>query len=205
MATIDADIERRIVRYLDGALNAEEALELERELLRDPEARLLFEEYRRVDELTTDVLTHVIGEGKAVVNVDDPQSATQSRRMGRAHLVWWLLPGAMAAALMLVVFGGPELRVDPGPLQEPFPRAVESGERMMGLGGLDSTPVLRPKPSVQNVSHAPARRRVKRDVYRDVFGVVGEDGNVYWIQVDKVRTIKRPHSKYGPQRPVGDM
>ncbi len=40
-------------------------------------------------------------------------------------------------------------------------------------------------------SHA-GETRIRRVTGREVLGVVGEDGNIYWIEVDRIRTIRRP-------------
>jgi hypothetical protein len=34
--------------------------------------------------------------------------------------------------------------------------------------------------------------RVRRHTGRDVLGVVGDDGNIYWIEVDRTRTVRQP-------------
>jgi hypothetical protein len=38
---------------------------------------------------------------------------------------------------------------------------------------------------------------VQRATGRDLVGVVGEDGNVYWIEVERTRTVRLPHGKSG--------
>jgi hypothetical protein len=40
--------------------------------------------------------------------------------------------------------------------------------------------------------------RYQRDRGTEVIGVVGDDGNVYWLEVERTRTIKLP-PKAGPQ------
>ena len=50
----------------------------------------------------------------------------------------------------------------------------------------------RAREMMRDVSTSPFGQRIKRDTGREVFGVVGDDGNVYWIQVDRIRTMRRP-------------
>ena len=67
MSAVDKDIERLIVRHLDGALSADEELELNRAILRDPDAHRLLEEYRRIDEFSAAVLDQVLPATETVV------------------------------------------------------------------------------------------------------------------------------------------
>ena len=49
-----------------------------------------------------------------------------------------------------------------------------------------------PQEMMHNVGTSPLGPQIKRNTGREVFGVVGDDGNIYWIQVDRIRTMKRP-------------
>ena len=46
--------------------------------------------------------------------------------------------------------------------------------------------------------------RMRSDTGREVIGVVGEDGNLYWIEVDRTRTIRVPASSEAG-RPGSDV
>jgi hypothetical protein len=35
------------------------------------------------------------------------------------------------------------------------------------------------------------RPRIKRSAGRDAFGIMGDDGNIYWIEVDRIWTLKK--------------
>ncbi len=43
---------------------------------------------------------------------------------------------------------------------------------------------------MQNAS-TPLPMRVQRDRGRETIGVLGEDGNIYWIEVDRTRTVRK--------------
>ena len=61
MSDVNEQLERRMIRSLDGALTEDEELELNRELIRDPEAHRLMAEYRAVDGLAAAALDRVVG------------------------------------------------------------------------------------------------------------------------------------------------
>ena len=66
MSNPEHDLERLIVRYLDSELTEEEELELNRELIRNPEAQQLLDDYRRADDLAVAALNRVIPDNGAV-------------------------------------------------------------------------------------------------------------------------------------------
>jgi len=198
MATVDKDIERLIVRHLDGELTAEEELELNRELIRDPEARRMMEDYQRIDDLAGTTLKHVIVDNGVMF---DPAMLTSSavpspcrrRHTGYLHALW-IIPGAIAAALLALV------------IPNPFAANPRSGKGAHMVSKPALPPVLSPdvrsgvaEEIMRPVSHGSAGPRIRRDTGRNVFGVVGEDGNIYWIQVDRIRTLKRPSRPSGGQ------
>lgn len=45
---------------------------------------------------------------------------------------------------------------------------------------------------MRTVGTNPGDTRIRRITGREVLGVVGEDGNIYWIEVDRILTIRRP-------------
>ncbi len=187
MKSLDENLERLIVRQLDGELSMEEELELNRELVRNPEARQLMEEYAGVDELASEVLKASFSHEAAMVDVDSgvanhERSATWR---GRAHRGWLMIPGAIAAAILAIVFQ---------PAETTFP-------------GNTSTPVVQKSPVESMPSQVPSMRhpdngmmrmvdwskpRIKRNAGRDVIGVIGDDGNIYFLEVDRTQTVRQP-------------
>lgn len=187
MNEIPKDIERLINRSLDGALSDDEALALDRELIRNPEARRLMDELRDNDHVAGLALEDALGD--AGVPFDVSSLPDRGRVVADRVGMWgrWLAPGAVAAALLgLVVaqfpFGAPNARRDvavdpdhstPIAVRPPVARAIDTV-----------------RPPMLNVGTG--RPRVNRNTGIDVFGVMGDDGNIYWIQVDRVRTVRRP-------------
>lgn len=183
MSTSDKDIERLIVRCLDGAITEDEQLTLNRELIRDPEARRLMDDYRRADDLAVAALGQAFGDD--TLNYDPtllPDRAVPVQRVG-IHRGWWMATGVAAAAMLAIFVGLPPLSPTPGSgvadggLEIPLVHAAQSSP---GVGSVDVP--------MRNASMAP---RMNRRTGRDVLGVVGDDGNIYWLEVDRSRTVRR--------------
>ncbi len=176
-------IEKLIVRHLDGEATGDEELELNRELLRSPEAHRLFEEYQRIDELGGAVLKEALsGAGPAF---DPAQLAGRSaprRFLGRKR-IWWLLPGAVAAALAGLIVPHPTLRQSPDMIPSVAQLDVARPATTLDQNFQNRRPLMR---TVRN-----SLPRVRRNTGRQVFGVVGDDGSIYWIEVDRTRTVRR--------------
>jgi len=187
MSNVENDIqmiERLIIRKLDGEISEDEELQLNRELIRDPEARRMMEEYERIDGLAAAALNEALGDemlSEHAASMETPSRASAGRGY---HQGWWLVPGAVAAALLAVMVArfSPTVPSDRASLveQQPVP-----SQRIPRVGSDHSPGGLQ-----QNVNMG--RDRIKRDTGREVIGVVGDDGNIYWIEIDRTRTYKRP-------------
>jgi len=79
---IDEHVERLINRRLDGELTEDESLELDRQLIRSPEARALVEEYERAGALAGDALRAALGED------DSRQDRPERLARATASLRW---------------------------------------------------------------------------------------------------------------------
>lgn len=191
MTHANDNLERLIVRSLDNALTDDERLELDRELIRDPAAHRLHDEYRRIDSLAAEALHASL---QTSVLTFDPASLSASTPRKQRWVVsrtWWLLPGAIAAALLAVMLArtsapipveSPDrgrLTLDDGRSREnPIaPRAYPALDTSHGGNGL-----------LQTISTTP---RIQRDTGREVIGVWGEDGNLYWLEIDRTRAYRR--------------
>ena len=203
MTNTNDDMERLISRRLDGELTDDENLELDRELLRNPKAHRLMEELRQMNERAGAALSQVICDRVTAVDPSSSPGRNETTRHPR-HGPWrWLIPGAIAAALAALVIPRPELsRVDPpivttsAPSVSHQPLAAQPHPLTAQPHPLTAQPqplMAQPQPGqrgdlLRNVSLPTTRR----DAGRNIFGVVGDDGNIYWIEVDRVRTIRRP-------------
>ncbi|MGB2986808.1 MAG: hypothetical protein WBE26_13125 [Phycisphaerae bacterium] len=184
MSPVDKDIERLIVRELDGQLSEDEQLKLNRELIRNPEAHRMMEEYRRIDELASRALEQALGDDRMTLDPTTLPSCAERRPARRFHRGWWLAPGAVAAALLAIVIA----RFPIAPSSDPtmVEREVGAPKKVV--------PVIPGAPGPEGLMRTVGTdgRRIRRDTGREVFGVLGDDGNIYWIEVDRTRTIERP-------------
>jgi hypothetical protein len=182
------DIERMIVRQLDGELTEDEQLELNRELIRDPEANSMMADYRKVDELAAAAIERALGDDRSTFDpaaLPDPGASAAPRRY---HRGWWMVPGSIAAALLAVV-------VARFPLQPSFNDSLADANNsphktapvLPRIGGGSHVDGI-----MRNVGDSPVPRRVNRSTGREIIGVMGDDGNVYWIEVERVKTVTRP-------------
>ena len=187
MASVDKDLERLIVRQLDGELNEDEQLELNRELIRDPEAQQLMNDYRHVDGLATRAIGRVLGEGRPAFDLDALTQASRLPPPRRIHRGWWLVPGAIAAALLALAIPRPTFTTTEAPR-----RTIVHSEPAARL------PIVSPQADGrENLMRTIGMPRIQRDTGREVFGVVGDDGNLYWIEVDRTRTVRQPARRSG--------
>jgi hypothetical protein len=174
------DYEHLIARRLDGEITAEEAMELDRALLRDRELRRTFEAYEHVDLLSSDVLSSQIGDRSVRFDPSVLSEPRRGLRMRRAHRGWFLIPGAIAAALLAMVIPRPELGgTNQTVVSSQWPVTLPRGEYAV--------------PSVVDYSELMHNvNTTRRGTGRDIIGVITEDGNVYWIEVDRTRTLRFP-------------
>lgn len=186
MNPVDPKIERLIVRQLDGEITEAEQLELNRELLRNPGAHRLWEEYRALDATAGEVLQNLLVDRHSSFDpttLPSPVTVTATRpQFVRRH--WLLLSGAVAAAILALAIPRPAVTTNnqPGSFVEKTgaqPILVDHARRSRPVneGGL-----------MRNVSMP----SVQRETGTDVFGVLDENGNVYWIEVERTRTLRRP-------------
>lgn len=173
-------------RRLDGAAADDEILELDREMIRNPELRARWDELRRIDEWAAEALlgasTEDAGGSTPRQIVDRAVAAPVPRRnwRRRAHRGWVLIPGAIAAALAALMIPRPET------------------ERMQPHGPVVTQAAQRPSVErpIRRASANPDLMRTvgstRRSRGRDVLGIVGDDGNVYFLEVDRMRTVRTP-------------
>lgn len=191
MARVDKDIERLIVRRLDGEITDEEELTLNRELIRNPDARELLESYGGIDELAAVALRETVGAGDTRVDT----AAVPSRSAAPPHTsrrwMWQLASGSIAAAILAVFVA----RMSP--VAAPTgPTLAEFGSGASTAQPIPMLPSIRPGGSDLMRNVGSTRPKSWRDTGRQVFGVIGDDGNIYWIGVDRMRTARvRPSER----------
>ena len=184
MSDVNEHLERLMVRSLDGALSEDDELALNRELIRNPEAHRLMAAYRTVDELSTAALNEVTAGETPVFDAKTWPRAGSSKRLARQRRTWiWLAPGAIAAALLAMVVPRPVPTSVQHPLIVRAP-SVPTFNGEMGSPFTDGRQDL-----MHSVRSTPA---IHRNTGREIIGVVGDDGNLYWIEVERTRTVTLP-------------
>jgi hypothetical protein len=188
MSKLNNDIERLIVRHLDSELTADEELGLSRELIRNPDARQMLEDYEQADALAVAALNSVITESRECDPTALPVRAQPVRRAGYLR-AWWVIPGAVAAAILALLVPNPSVVPHTNePVVVSHTKShtkLQPPERIALPQTGDVTDIM------QNAS-THSGTRIQRKTGREVFGVVGDDGNIYWIQVDRIRTVRQP-------------
>jgi len=201
-----SELEHLIVRQLDGAIGSDEELALNRGLIRDPQARQLADDYRKIDDWATAALeSAVLGSGAPfeAASVLERVVAISARRSSYSRS-WWLLPAAIAAALGFAVMtretstlddsirvaARPPLEVQPTTNVHPWSthRGLQA-DSVRRASGLEAEPM----------------RSLKRNVDRDLLGVLGDDGNIYWLEVDRTKIIHEPDRSSAVRRASGDL
>ena len=189
MRKVDGNIENMIVKRLDGELAEQDELTLDRELIRNPAARDMLESYERIDRLAGAALHDAIGTGETQVDAHAMPRRAVANRAPSHRWIWQLATGAIAAAILAVFVA----RFTPGQSPskptiadrmrpEPIPRMIRSTPNLPG-----------PENVMRNVGTSDPK--MWRDTGREMFGVVGDDGNLYWIGIDRTRTAKLNRSE----------
>ncbi len=192
MGDVNDKLERLIVRGLDGVLNDEQQLELDRELIRNQGARRMMDEYHAADELAAaalaDIASQAIGADQivAVATQEATAIATLPRRSSRT---WLLIPGAIAAAVLAMVIPKPSLE-SPKTRLAPIVSTTQLLSPAEHLG--TSKSLNQDNAPMQTVGNKPS---IRRRAGTEWIGVMGDDGNVYWIEVERSRTIRTPQSQ----------
>lgn len=221
------ELERLISRRLDGESTADENILLDREILRNPSAARLLAEESRIDALAAEVLRPV-AVGCATPGFDPLELArstprdvtTRSRGLRR---VWWGVPAALAALVTLSLIprdswdsfiqhpGSPRASADlseppvslTGGLPLPVRRHGGDWNRPGGVEPARGDVALSGGGGVRQAVAQPANQ-IKRDVALDYITVIGDDGKLYWLEVDRSRTVKGSRNVSGGS-PVSEL
>ncbi len=187
---LDERIELLISRELDGELNADERMELDKAILRDPEVREVLDKSRRIDELAG------VGLGVQITATTEPVELPSQPLRSHHSSSWWL-PASVAAAIMVAAFlglftqkgGGDRLAVNPSGVSPILPDIVNQP-----LSPRENGPI-------RQVGSRDGMMNGRRD--SGVFTILGEDGNLYLIQIDRVQAVQKTptsrlvHASYG--------
>ena len=188
MSNIDENLERLIVRSLDGDLSEDEQLNLDRELIRNPDALRLMEEYGSIDSLAVASLEALVCNDDFHVEAPSEIGAQREPR-GRNHRGWMLVSGAIAAALLAIVI--------PRPASLPLEKREAIVQKAAPTTPRDFPEArdLQNQGMMHSVANGVLRPSVQRRTGRDLIGVIGDDGNLYWIEVERTRTVRFPQRR----------
>jgi anti-sigma factor RsiW len=177
----DERIESLMNRSLDGDLSEAEQLELDRTLIRSPDVRREYERMQRIDRLAAEGL-RVIVPWDEMTPVPAPDTGVRGPR-SRTRKLWWAVPAVAAAAglvvLALLNFRGAANRSD---------RDVAAANDNAGAVLRVSQDGNRP---LQPVVPGSRPHLTDRAMDRNWIGIEGDDGRIYWIETDRVRTLER--------------
>lgn len=189
---IDERIEQLINRRLDGQLAKGESLELDRELIRSPEARRAFEDSQRIDALTAETLDALLDATDsnhlpAAAGVVSPAARRATRRrldgaIGIAAAVLLI----MASTSLLPHAGGPRgtgIAVNPA-------NTSQAGLVNALAPGADAAAAPADYPVVIDNTAGPRRQHQRID--QDVIAVVDpETQTVYLLEIERARNSTR--------------
>lgn len=193
MREVDPNVERLIVRGLDGELTEPERAELRRLVESEPDVRALYEQYCRLDMAVRDALLWAIdgeegGEGRETVGGpwEGGRGTVRALRAGWRRLAW---VGVAAAACVAAIVLFPQ-RMGPS-RQAVAPPA--------GGGVANATPVVAPAASGDPWVALPVEVRVpvveSRVRQRDWIRMYDSDtGTVYFVEVLRQDVARVPVS-----------
>lgn len=192
MSTADDPLERLISRKLDGELSADESLELDKHLIREPSARQWLEESERIDELARVFLGEVCAENEERLHFTPAdRGATRRRR-------WIGAVTAVAAACLALLWAWPMFSpTEPerntivdrgllpgGPDQDQAPTATVANDSLDRLS----------RPALARSTDRPGGLRPLREMGTrlDYYGVLDERTNeLFLLQVRHQTTAQR--------------
>lgn len=205
MASVDKDIEELIVRSLDETLSEDEELRLNRGLVRSPDAQRMMEQYRRIDELAGEVLHDILDRDDLPIDPELLPNRAAMASVPRRHSGWWLVPGAIAAALLALAVARFPITLSPQSMVVHGPNGShEAGPVVDHLDAI-SPKRIQPDNIMRNADMGPLAPRIRSEKDREMIGVMGDNGNIYWIEVDRIQTIRWPGSGAASRSAPGEM
>ncbi|UCD29358.1 MAG: hypothetical protein JSV03_02425 [Planctomycetota bacterium] len=186
---IDERTELLINRKLDGELSRAESLELDKLLIRSPEARALLEEYQGNDSLAAETLHKVISNENAVN--DFTASWNQSIKTRKQRVRYLTTGAAIAAVITLAVLIG-SIPTDQ-PTQQPIVHNTTDMDNKIDEPSMVAHAAQNKKLTPLRVIEGP--RREQERTLRDVFGVYDpQTKSVYFLEANHTQTTAVPVS-----------
>ena len=208
MFSHDERIERLINRKLDGELTHEERLELDRALIRSPQHQRMLEELQCIDAVCAEsIRADVEADSGKPVEIYRPVAHVPfpNRKPSR---YWWVIPGGIAACLAWFSVSGGLIGLGTGgpTAMGPGGSTVIDGSSLTDgrdLARFGQSSILRP---VSATSLPPWTGGVSDDRRNTgVYWVVGSDGNIYLIELDRIQSYRRPRSSRPGLHALNDL
>lgn len=194
-------IELLINRKLDGELSAGQEAELNEALAASPEHRDLFDEMSRVDRMCAEVIRAESRNERNGQVIRGPLAIPSRRGRGVVHVARWLVPMAAAACVAWMFWIAPASRQpDMGLVTKISPQAPMGEREQVPLNKVEPRSGASP---YRTVSDASGRVNGRRDMR--AFPVVGDDGNVYLIELDRTKTYRRPAQRPTAVKAAGQL
>jgi anti-sigma factor RsiW len=178
---MDERLERLINRQIDDELSDAERAELDRELLKDPSARQMLMDYRRLDEMSQDALRAEL----RLAAIGQRPTGSVARRP-RWERLWPRMAMVAAAAVLIFALLPPRTLDEPA---RPVRHARPTTGRLMptGASAAPMDVMLRPQqvafPERPMTEGWPTQRARQRTV--TVFGIYdAQSGEVLLLQLD---------------------
>jgi anti-sigma factor RsiW len=192
---IDERTERLITRRLDGQLADGESLELDKELIRDPDARRAFEDSQRIDTLAVQTL-HALLDASAAQRESELIVSTVRRSSRR--LTRWCLDGAIGVAASVLILLVATAQWSDDSRQIDRSGANSSGLQIAGNNAISELPGPRAlvaadpqSPALTQVIAGPRRERERID--QDVIGLVDpQTQSIYVLELNGARNTISP-------------
>lgn len=168
---IDERTEHLINRQIDGELTSDEQLELNKRLIRSPEARAMSEEYQQFDTLAREAL-----HGFCQKSRTEPEIKHQSRFTTLTR------GSALAAAVILFAFMSMWL----------FPSKQQQAVKLDNGTMIASLPIVK---EIAQLASIEGPRHERERVQKDLIGVFDrETQSVYLLEMDQQQTTVVPVS-----------
>lgn len=187
---IDERTEQLINRKLDGELAKGELLELQKTLIRSPEARALLEECEAMEALAGDVLRSAVARGELPDEAAAQYAADAAIRRRREDRLW--LRTLLAAAAVVALFVGTGLWLN-----------QERSATPLVQGDVERPTLLASAPAGEGFLTATSRiprrdviqQREREEVLGNILGVYDEQTKSYYLlELDQRDTTVTPVS-----------
>jgi len=189
---LDERLERLISRKLDGELSEAESLELDKLLIRSPEARALLEEQEQLDHMAGESLRTALGGGLTGQRASGRTPLEWPSRSSRREHLWYGGVGLAAGFVLAMLISTLAMPLRDGTNKDDIPPIVNNAQSktgpMMAQKGSGKDTPLEPQIITDTRNRAPGQ----------VFGVYDDDTrSLYLLEMNRAPARVTPaHMDY---------